>query len=324
MPHLPRRALLGAAILAPLARPAAAQGEWPSRPVRIIIPFPPGGSSDAQARPVFAQLQDRLGRPFVIDNRPGANGALGTAAAARAAPDGYTFIWVPAPTFALNPLIYARLDYREADFTPVTTFGTVHTILVVHPQVPARTLQELVALARANPGRLSFASPGAGSITHLLGEQFSRRIGVELIHVPFPGAAPSLNALIAGQVTMIFDSTASALVQARAGTVRMLAAVAPERLQLLPDLPTMAEQGMDGFDSTGFHALYAPAGTPEPIVRRLAAAVSEVLHTPEMTQRYHTIGALPTGGPPEETAARMERIKAYWAGVVRQLGIRPE
>jgi tripartite-type tricarboxylate transporter receptor subunit TctC len=292
--------------------------------VRVIVPFPPGGPSDTQARPVLAQLQERFGKPFVVENRPGANGGVGTALAARAAPDGYTFIWVPAPTFALNPLIYARLDYREADFTPVTTFGTVHTILVVNPAVPARNLQELIALARANPGRLSFSSPGAGSITHLLGEQFSRRIGVELIHVPFPGAAPSLNALIAGQVTMIFDSSASALVQARAGAVRMIASVTPERSPLVPDLPTMAEQGLDGFDSTGFHALYAPVATPAPVVHRMAAAITEILHTPEMTARFHMIGALPTGGPPEETAARMERLKAYWAGVVQALGIRPE
>jgi tripartite-type tricarboxylate transporter receptor subunit TctC len=318
-----RRTLLAGAGAA-LALPARSQPEWPSRAVRLIVPFPPGGPSDTLARPVLHQLQERYGRPFVVENRAGANGAVGTAAAARAAPDGYTFIWVPSATFALNPLLYARLDYRESDFTPVTTFGRVHAVLVVNPRVPATTVAELIALARARPGELSFGSPGVGSGTHLLGEQFARKAGLELLHVPFPGAAPALNALLAGQVTMSFDSTASALPQARAGNLRMIAAASASRIPLAPDLPTTGEQGLPGLESAAIHAVYAPAGTPDAIVRGLAAEITRILRTPEMAERYAGIGALPVGGTPEETRAEMDRIKAFWGEAVRAAGIRPE
>jgi tripartite-type tricarboxylate transporter receptor subunit TctC len=320
------RLLVTAAALAALpSHGQAPAASWPSRPVRVIVPFPPGGPTDNLARPVLQRLSETLGQNFVIENRGGAGGNIGADAVAKAAPDGYTVLWTPTGTVAVNPSIYPKMPFDVArDLLPVTLVAEVQGILVVGNAVPAKTVPELVALARARPGTLNFASPGAGSIIHLLGEQFRSLGKIEITHVPYRGVGPAMTDLIGGQVTMMFDSTASALAQARGGKVRMLATGSPRRLAQAPDLPTMAEAGIEGFDSTSWHGVFAPAGTPRDVVQKLSSEIARVVRMPDIAERLRAVGAEPVGSTPEDLGAALQAATQRWGRIAREVGVRAE
>ncbi len=325
---LNRRTLIAAALSTPLgayAQSSSTPAAWPNRPVRVVVPFPPGGPSDNLARPLLQKLGEQLGQPFVIDNRAGANGNIGADAAARAAPDGYTLLWTPTGTMAVNPSIYARMPFDvQKDLLPVSLVAEVQGILIVNNNLPAGNVQELLALARAQPGKLTFGSAGTGSIVHLLGEQLKLLGKVDLVHVPYRGSAPAMADLIGGQISMIFDSTASALAQSRGGRVRMLATGAPRRLTQAPDLPTMNESGVPGFDSTSWHGIFAPAGTPRELVQRLSAEIARAVRTPEVTKAFDSAGTLPVGSTPEQLAEALKAATERWGRVAREAGVRVE
>ena len=301
--------------------PAARAQGYPSKPVRVVVPFPPGGPSDNLARPVLQKLSESLGQPFVIDNRGGAGGNIGADAVAKAAPDGYTLMWTPAGTVAVNPSLYARMPYDPAkDLAPVSLVAEVQGVLVVGNNVPAASVQQLIALARAKPGSLTFGSPGSGSIIHLLGEQFRSLAKIDITHVPYRGVGPAMTDLIGGQITMVFDSTASALAQSRGGKVRMLATGSPHRLPQAPELPTMAEAGVPGFDSTTWHGVFAPAGTPREVVQKISAEIARIVRSPEIAERLRAAGAEPVGSSPEELGIAVQTATQRWGRIAKEVG----
>jgi len=321
-----RRHLLTAGAAAVCGAPGLLRAQaWPARPVRVIVPFPAGGHSDNLARPLLQKLSEQLGQQVFIDNRGGANGNIGADVVARAAPDGHTLLWSPTGTMAVNPSIYPKLSFDPVrDFAPVSLVAEVQGILIVNNDVPARTVAELIALARAQPGRLSFGSPGAGSIVHLLGEQLKLLARIDIMHVPYKGVGPAMTDLIGGQLTMMFDSTASALAQARGGRVRMLATGATRRLPQAPDLPTMAESGVPGFDSTSWHAVFAPAATPRETVLRMSREIARAVQSPEVTTAFDRAGTLPVGSTPEQLALALAAATERWGRVAREAGVRVE
>jgi len=309
--------IIAAAVALVAAFPAAAQ-QWPTKPVRFIVPFPAGGTTDILARVVGHRLSETLGQQFVVENRAGAGGNVGTEVAARAEPDGYTIMMGTIGTHSINPSIYSKLPYDPVkDFAPVSLVAMVANIVVVHPSVEAKTIQELVAYAKKNPGKLNFGTPGNGTSGHLSGELFKSLTGTDLTHVPYRGSAPMLQDLIAGQIQMTFDNLPSALPHVRGGALRALGVTTPERWPATPDIPTVAEQGVAGYDATAWFAVYAPAKTPPEIVAKLSQEIDKGLKTPELAAKLREQGAEPVGGSPERlgqfTAAEIEK----WAKVAK-------
>jgi tripartite-type tricarboxylate transporter receptor subunit TctC len=316
--------LLVAALAACLAASAGAlaQASYPDRTVRIIVPFPPGGPADALARIVGERLATSFGKPFVVENRAGAGGNIGMEQGARAAPDGYTLILAPVGNLTVAPALYSKLPYDPArDFAPITVLASVPNVLIVNPSVPVKTVAELVALAKAKPASLNYASPGNGSIPHLAGEWFKRLAGVDIVHVPFNGVAPASTAVLSGEVQMFFAQSSAALPQWRAGKVVALGVATPKRIAAAPDLPTIAEQGFPGFDATSWYALVAPAGTPPAVIERLHAEIVRVLAEPDVREKIAGLGAEPVGNSPEEFAAMQRAEAARWTRVVKEANI---
>jgi tripartite-type tricarboxylate transporter receptor subunit TctC len=316
--------LLLAALAACLAASAGAlaQASYPDHAVRIIVPFPPGGPADALARIVGEGLSATFGKPFVVENKAGAGGNIGMEQGARAAPDGYTLILAPVGNLTVAPALYSTLPYDPTrDFAPITVLASVPNVLIVHPSVPAKTVAELVALAKAKPGSLNYASPGNGSIPHLAGEWFKRLAGVDIVHVPFNGVAPASTAVLSGEVQMFFAQSSSALPQWRAGKVVALGVATPKRIAAAPDLPTIAEQGFPGFDATSWYALVAPAGTPHAVIERLHAEIVRVLGEPDVRAKIGGLGAEPVGNSPEEFAAMQRAEAARWTRVAKEANI---
>ena len=319
-----RKLVCASTLLLSAPWPAHAQA-WPAKTIRMIVPFPPGGPSDNLARPLLQKLSEQLGQQVVIDNRGGANGNIGADAVAKAAPDGYTLLWTPTGTVAVNPSIYPKLSYDPArDLLPVSLVAEVQGILIVNNDVPAKTVPELLALARAQPGKLTFGSPGSGSIVHLLGEQLKLLAKVDIQHIPYKGVAPAMNDLIGGQITMMFDSTASALAQSRGGKVRMLATGATRRLRQAPDLPTMAESGVAGFDSTSWHGIFAPAGTPRELVQRLSQEIARAVQSADVVAAFDRAGTLPVGSTPDVLGEALKHATERWSRVAREAGVKVE
>jgi tripartite-type tricarboxylate transporter receptor subunit TctC len=316
--------LLLAALAACLAASAGAlaQASYPDRTVRIIVPFPPGGPADALARIVGERLATSFGKPFVVENRAGAGGNIGMEQGARAAPDGYTLILAPVGNLTVAPALYSKLPYDPArDFAPITVLASVPNVLIVNPSVPVKTVAELVALAKAKPASLNYASPGNGSIPHLAGEWFKRLAGVDIVHVPFNGVAPASTAVLSGEVQMFFAQSSAALPQWRAGKVVALGVATPKRIAAAPDLPTIAEQGFPGFDATSWYALVAPAGTPPAVIERLHAEIVRVLAEPDVREKIAGLGAEPVGNSPEEFAAMQRAEAARWTRVAKEANI---
>ena len=304
-----------------LPSPAFTQ-PYPSRPIRFVVPFAPGGGGDIVVRSVAQQMTSRLGQTVVVDNRSGAGGNVGTEIVARAAPDGYTLLMANVAPMAINVSVYSRLPYDPVrDFTAISLMASFPNLLVVHPAVAARSVAELVALAKSRPGELTYASAGAGSTTHLSAELLRMHTGIQLVHVPYKGGGPALIDLIAGQVTMYFGSMPASLPHVRSGRLRALAVTSRERSAAAPDIPTVAESGFPGFEAVTWIGLVAPARLSAAIVQRLHAETVAILALPEVRSRMLPLGADPKTNTPQEFAAYIAAEIAKWSKVVRDAGI---
>jgi tripartite-type tricarboxylate transporter receptor subunit TctC len=294
---------------------------WPSKPIRFVVPFPPAGTTDIVARAVAEKLSTRLAQPIVIENKPGAGGNIGSESVAKSAPDGYTFLVATVGTHAINASLYSKLPYDPVrEFTPVVLLASVPNVVVVNPEVPAKSIRELIDLAKAKPGALNFASSGNGTSIHLSGELFKAMAGVDMQHVPFNGSGPANLAMVSGTVQVGFDNLPSCIGQIRGGKLRALAVTSATRSAALPDVPTVAESGLPGFDASSWFALYAPAGVPREIVARLATEIDAILKNPETKEKLAGYGANAEGGTPEALGAHARAETIKWAKVVKDSG----
>jgi tripartite-type tricarboxylate transporter receptor subunit TctC len=303
-----------------------ASAQYPSRPVRVMVGFAPGGPNDIIARAYSAQLAEDLGQPFVVENRTGAAGNLAAEAVARAAPDGHTLMLGSTGTNAVNPSLYAGLPFDPVrDLAPVSVVATSPSALAVHPKVAAQSVRELIALAKAQPGRLTYASAGSGSSQHLSAELFKQAAGVDIVHVPYKGAAPGITDLLAGQVDMSFAPVANVVPHAMAGKLRLLAVTGASRSELAPGVPTVAESGVPGFDVTTWYAVFATAGTPAAIVERLNAELGKISRSPKLREQLAGLGidASASASPAEARAYRDAEVER-WGKLVRALGVKAE
>jgi tripartite-type tricarboxylate transporter receptor subunit TctC len=311
--------------LAVLAPSAALAQVYPGKPVRLVVPFPPGGSTDIVARIVAQKLGDRLGQQVVVENRGGAGGTIGTEAVAKAAPDGYTLGVASTSTHAVAPSVYPRLGYDPVkDFAPISLVAVSPYLLVVHPDVPAKTLQEFVAYVKPRPGKLNYASAGTGSTTHLAMEMLKSAAGLYIVHIPYNGNGPAGTAVIAGQVQALFGSLPAVLPHAKSGRVRPLAVGTPKRSPSLPDVPTVAEAGYPGFDASLWLAVMAPAGTPPAVIDRLYKEIVAVIGAPDAADALSKAGAEPLTSTPAELAAMVKDGVGKYAQIVRQAGVKAE
>jgi tripartite-type tricarboxylate transporter receptor subunit TctC len=319
-------AALLTAIVAALALTCAATNaddKYPSKPVRIMVSFAAGGPTDIVARVIGAKLGDLLGQQFVVENRTGAGGNIGADMVAKSPADGYALLMATVSTHAINPGLYAKIPYDPIrDFTAVSQVGVTPILLVAHPSVPATDVKSLIQLIGANPGKYTYGSSGVGSILHLCGEQFSALAGdLHMQHVPYRGSAPMMSDLVGGQISLAFDATPSAMPQVQTGAIRALGAGMAERLRQMPELPTLQEQGLKGFECYTWNAILAPAGTPAPIVERLAAAIATALDDPAVFKRLQEVGVDPTRGrTPAKTADFIKAELAKWAPIIKASG----
>lgn len=311
-------------LAAPLARfPGQARAEaWPVRPVRFMVPYPPGGPTDILGRVIAQRLSQELGQPMVVENRAGASGVIGSDLVARAAPDGATFL-MNASIHVIIPHLNKSMPFDAlADFTPVTNMAKVPLVAVVHPALPVRTIPELIAYMKENPGKVSYASSGNASALHLAGESFKLMTGTDMVHVPYRGAGPAVQDLIAGNVQLMFDSIPSSAGAVQNGLLRPLAVTTAQRAAAYPDLPTVAEAGVPGFDVSTWYGIWAPPRTPAPIVVRLQQALAAVVRVPEVQERLAVLGADPVADTPEEFAAFCASEYARWGKLVQDAGLR--
>lgn len=318
-----RRILLGLATVALIAAalPANAQSTYPTRPVSLIVPFPAGGSTDLVARVVAEKMSGLLGQQIVVDNRGGAGGNVGTAAAAKAEPDGYTLLMGTVATHAINSALYKKMPYDPVkDFAPVSLLVVVPNVLVVNPDFPAQNVQELIALAKEKPGELSYASSGNGTPLHLSGELFKTMAGVDIVHVPYKGAGPALVDVMGGHVPIMFDNLPSSTEHIKAGKLRGLAVTTAERSPSMPDLPTIAESGLPGYETYTWNALFVPAGTPPDVVAKLNEAAVAAVSDPEIKAKLESMGATIVGSTPEQLAAHVQAELDKWGPVVKASG----
>ena len=294
---------------------------YPTKPIRVINPFTAGGSVDIVARVTAQKMNEAWGQPAIVDNRPGAGATIGAAIVARAAPDGYTLL-VTTGTMAVNVSLYRKLPFDAVkDFAPVALLVQTPNVLAVHPSVAAKTTQELIALAKAKPGEIRYASSGAGTSTHLTMELFRSLANIEMLHVAYKGATPAVGALLSGEVQAIFNPITAILPQARAGRVRALAVSSGKRVEVAPDIPTVAESGVPGFESIVWYACFAPAGTPRGVVTRINAEINRFLQEADTRDHFLKIGMVPMGGTPEAAADYLKLEIARWAKVVKDAGI---
>ena len=319
MRNLRKRALLGAlAAAAALALPGAWAQTWPSRSVSIIVPFPAGGTTDVLARALGQELSKTLGQPVVVENKPGAGATLGADYVAKSKADGYTLL-MGAVHHTIATSVYRKLGYDfEKDFAPITTVALVPNVLVVNPQVPAKTVQELLAQAKAQPGKLTYGSNGTGTGQHLIGAQFEGMGGVQLLHVPYKGSGPLTTDLLGGQISMSFDTVTPVLPHIKAGKLHALAVTTAKRSVALPDVPTLEEAGLPGFDMGTWFGMLAPAGTPKDIVARLNADMVKIIQSPEFRKKMDDIGADPIANTPEQMARQIKDDTARFARLVKE------
>jgi tripartite-type tricarboxylate transporter receptor subunit TctC len=325
MKIFPRRTALVVAAAAALAS-APALAAYPERTIQLLVPQSAGGGADILARTVAAKLSQSLGKPVVVDNRPGAAGIIGTQAVAQAAPDGYTLLMGAISTHSMNPGLYKkRLPYDPVkDFAPISVVASAPLLVVVHPSVPVSSVQELISLARAQPGKLNFSSAGSGNSTHLAGELFKLSANVDMVHVPYKGATPAETGLMAGEVSVMFSSILSALPHSKAGKMKALAVTSAKRSSEAPDLPTVAESGLPGFDVNPWYGLFAPAGTPPEIVEKLSREVARIVQMPDVKKRFASLGAEPVGNTPQEFKAFLDQEIAKWTRVIDQSGTKAD
>ncbi|HYH40697.1 MAG TPA: tripartite tricarboxylate transporter substrate binding protein [Burkholderiales bacterium] len=306
------------------AQPAPAGPAYPTKPIRFVVPFPPGGTTEIQARKLAEMLRQRVGQPVIIDNRSGANGSIGMAIVSKAPADGYTIILANVGNWAVHPHLY-KLDYDVVkDFAPIIHVATSPGLVVVHPGVAAKSVQDLVALARQKPGQLNYGSNGAGGFSHLAGELFAAMTKVKLTHVPYKGAAPVLTDLMGGHIQLSFNSVVPLLPHVKSGKLRALAATGATRISLLPDLPTVAEAGVPGYEAATWSAIAAPAGTPRGIVQRLNKELAAILQSPEMVESARAEGSVINGGTPEQFRDFLKAELTKYGRLVKEAGIRVE
>ncbi len=308
------------AMLAAHAQSAAAPA-WPTKAIRLVVTFPAGGSSDAAARIVAPRLSQRLGQPVLVDNKPGAGGGLGLDLVAKAPADGYTIVLASAGGLTANPTLYSKLPYDpQRDFAPITTFGTSPFVLVANASLPANTAAELVALARAEPGKLSYASGGSGTAMHLSGELLKSMTGTNILHVPYRGSAPAVLAVLSGDTSLAIADIASIQPQLKSGRIKVIGVMSKERSTLGPTMPTLAESGIPGYESNGWFAILAPAGTPAAIVARLHDEITGVLNLPEIREQFSAAGLEPLPSTPEQLGQLIRTETVKWAKVIKESG----
>jgi len=294
---------------------------YPTKPIRLVVPFPAGGTTDILAREVGQRLSMTLGQPVVIDNRPGAAGNIGADLVAKSAPDGYTLLMGTVGTHAINASLYAKMPYDHVkDFAPVILVAGVPNVLEVNPALPVNSVADLIKLAKAKPGQINFASSGSGTSIHLSGELFKTMAGVDMTHIPYKGSAPAITDLIGGQVQVMFDNLPSSLQFIKAGKLRAIAVTSAKRAPALPDVPTIAESGLPGFEASSWFGIVAPAGTPPAIIARINNDVDQWLQSSEAKEKLLAQGAIPAGGTPEQFAAHIRAETEKWAKVVKASG----
>jgi len=309
--------VLGAVLAAGIAQ---GQG-YPAKTIRWIVPWPPGGGADVLSRMLSPQLSEALKQQIVIDNRGGAAGNIGAELAAKSPPDGYTIVFPYSGTHAINPSIYRRMPFKESDFAPIIQLASVPQVLVVHPSLPVKNVKDLVALAKGRPGELTYASSGSGAFNHLTGALFAQLTGTKLVHVPYKGGGPAAVALISGEVTMILGEPATIVGFVKSGRVRALGVTGAKRAPALPELPTIAEAGVKGYEATSWNGMLAPAGAPSEVIKRLNADFNRIIAAPEMKKRMLDHGYEPVGGPPERLGELIRAEIAKWAPVVKAAGV---
>ncbi len=308
-----------------LAAGGAIAQAYPAKPVHLVVPFPPSGGNDVFARLLAQKLSEAWKQQVLVENRPGAGGNVGTAFAAHAAPDGYTLLLGHTGTLAINPALYAMPGYDpQRDFVPIGLLASAPLVLVVHPGTTIRSVGDVVALAKAKPGELNYASSGNGTGSHLSGELLQALAGIKLTHVPYKGTSPAITDLIGGQVPMMFSVIPTALPQIRAGKLRAVAVTGAQRMPQLPDVPTVAESGVPGFESTLAYGILAPRGTPEAVIEEIRAQIARIAATREWRERLEFEGAVPLSGSPAEFAALIRAQGEKWEKLIRAAGIKPE
>jgi len=318
--------LISIAIVSLLVLTMQATAEhYPDRVVRIVNPYPPGGSVDVMARILAQKLSDNLGQQFIVENRSGGGGNTGSDYVAKAEPDGYTLLFTAPGPLTVNQTLYTKLAFDPAkDFAPIALFATAPIVLMVNPAVPANNVQELIALAKKEPGKINFASAGNGTTNHLSGELFKSRANIDIVHVPYRGAGPAMNDIVGGHVQMFFDLMPVVLPQIATGKVRALANAGAKRPSALPDVPTIAEQGLAGFDASSWYGLVAPARTPEPVLAKLRDEVAKALKAPDMIARIHELGSEPGTVFGSDFGAFMAAETRKWADVIRTSGAKAD
>jgi len=308
------------ALACTFALPAVAD-TFPSKPAKLVVPFPPGGPLDTTGRAIAQKLGEAWGQSVIVENKPGAGGNIGADFVAKSPPDGYTIVMGALSTHAVNPSLYPKMPYdAKKDFAPITLVAITPNVLVVNPSLPVHSVKELIAYAKAHPGKLSFGSGSIGSAGHLAGELFKVDTGVDMVHVPYKGAAPAMQALLAGDTQIMFDNLASAMSQVKAGKLRALAVTTAQRSKLAPDLPTMAEAGVPGFDISTWFGLLAPAGTPPDVIAKWNAGVTKILSSPAMRERLEAQGAEAAPDTPQQFARFIDRELVKYAKIVKASG----
>lgn len=324
-PHPPRRNILAAALLmagAGLMPALSWATDWPNKPIQLVIPYPPGGSADLLGRPLAMQLQQQLGQSVVLEYKPGAGGTLASQYVARAKPDGYTVLMVLA-AHAINDSLYPKLPYNtRKDFAPVSLVANLPMIVVGSSKLSAKAIPDLITAAKAAPGKLTFGSAGNGNTGHLAGELFSSTAGIQMTHVPYKGSAGVVNAMLAGDIDLTFDSISTSIPHVRSGKLQALAVTSAKRSALAPEIPTVQEQGLSGFDITGWYAIIAPAGTPAAINKRLSQEIATALQNPQVQSQLAASGYEPVGSSPEALGVHINREIDRWASVVKATGAR--
>jgi tripartite-type tricarboxylate transporter receptor subunit TctC len=316
-----RRLLACAAVILPLA--AGAQS-WPSRPVKMVVPFPAGGPTDVMTRALSDKLSQALGVPVVVDNKPGAGGAIGADFVAKSPPDGYTLVMATGSTHSVGPYL-SKLPYDPVkDFTPIIHVGSATNILLVSPKLGVKNVRELIELARKDPGKLNYATSGVGSVAHLTSEMFASMAGIKLTHVPYKGTQLSIADIASGQVAMLFDSVMTAKPHVESGRLQGIAISSAQRSPLVPAIPTVAESGLPGFESTNYFGIWGPANLPRPIVDRVNAEMNRILGDPAIKERFHTLGFDIAGGTPAEFVSVIASESAKWSRVIREANVKPE
>jgi tripartite-type tricarboxylate transporter receptor subunit TctC len=315
---------LFAALILWLTAPFADAQNYPLKPIRLVVPYAAGGATDIVARAIAQQISGPLGQQVIVDNKPGGATQIGTDLVAKRAPDGYTLLMVPA-TSATNPHLYTKLPYDiDRDFAPVILATIVPAFLIVNASLPVHNVKELVAYCKANPGKVSFASAGNGSVLHLGGEWFKMINGLDVVHIPYKGSAPAVMDLLGGQVQFSFENLPPAQPFIKSGRLRMLAQATLQRVPGIPDVPTLQELGYPGFDASAFFGMMAPAGTPAAVVQRLNAEINKALANPELRERLLAEGAIPVGGTPEQLTAHIHAASLKWAKIIKESGAKAD